>query len=101
MQGENAMRKFKFYMSEPELKGYYSSEVEIPDCDTDLQEELDYLLEQFKCFLRLVGYSDVTISRLQYLEDEEWKSVLSAYGEWNEACEKLYQFRNKQRTTND
>ena len=76
-------------MNEPDLGGYYSSEVEIPDYDPEFEAELDYLLEQFKCFLRLAGYAETTVSRLQYLEDDEWKHVLTNYGEWKEEYEKF------------
>lgn len=71
----------------------FSGEWTIDDCYDDVQEELDYLLDQFKRFLLMCGYSEMTVSRLQYLEDDEWKYVLERYHEWNSEYEKLYEAR--------
>jgi len=86
-------RKFKFYMNEPETGDEYSFEENISDWDCEFQEELDYLLEQFKNFLKAAGYGEMAVSHLQYLDDEEHKYVLQRYGEWNEEYERIYQAR--------
>lgn len=83
MNGLNK-RHFKFYMDDPEFGDEYSFEETIDDYDHEYQEELEYLLDQFKKFLLSCGYSEVTLSHLQFLEDKEWKYVLQTYGEWKE-----------------
>lgn len=92
---DEAMREFEFYMSDPDLNGYYSSKVKIPEYDPEFDTELGYLLEQFKNFLKLAGYTETTVSRLQYLEDKEWKYVLTSYGEWKEEYEKFVKMENE------
>lgn len=60
------------------------------DAESFEESDLEYLLEEFKHFLLAAGYPSVTVSRLQYLNDDEWKYVLTNYGEWDEVKENLY-----------
>ena len=87
----------KFYMKEPEDDWYTGQEYEammhIDDNDEEFEPRLEYLLKAFKRFLNMVGFSDVNLSRLQYLEDEEWKHVLTEYNEWDGVKEEIYQWR--------
>lgn len=53
------------------------------------------LLEVFKAFLRGCGICDMTVSRIQYLEDDEWKHVLTQYGEWDSHKEEIYNTMKK------
>lgn len=80
-------RTFKFYMTD-EFDNEFSFEETIDECDSEYQTELDYLLEQFKSFLKACGYQELSVSKLQYLEDEEWKYVLQQYGEWKDHYDK-------------
>ena len=87
-------RQFKFYMTDPEMGEEFSFEETIDDCDPEFQEELDYLLEQFKKFLMCCGYSETTVSRIQFLEDKQWKYVLQSYGEWKQEYKKYIRKEN-------
>lgn len=87
-------RKFEFYMNDPETNDEYRLTETVDDCIYDMQDELDYFLDQFKKFLLSCGYAEISVSHLQYLEDTEWKDVLTAYGEWDDHKEKVYQARN-------
>lgn len=88
-------RIIKFYMKDPYSGEEYTLAESILDCDEEYQEELDYLLHEFKKFLFVIGYAESMISKLQYLENDEWRDVLTKYGEWNDHYEKLYQDRKK------
>lgn len=68
----------------------FSFHENIDDYDPEFEDNLDYLLDQFKRFLKACGYTEMTVSRLQYLEDEEWKYVLEQYGEWTSEHERIY-----------
>lgn len=87
---ENHKRHFKFEMTD-EFDNEFKFESTVGD-NYD-QDELDYILEHFKSFLRAAGFSEITISKLQYLEDEEWKYVLTQYGEWDEEYERIIRER--------
>lgn len=89
------MRKFKFYMNDPEDGSEFSLEETVPNYDNDFEYELDYLLDQFKKFLLATGWSEVTLSRLQYLEDDEWKYVLEKYHKWDTSKQELYEDRKR------
>lgn len=39
--------------------------------------DIEYLLVEFKHFLLSIGYAESTVSRIQYLKDDEWKHVLT------------------------
>lgn len=86
------LREFKFYMSEPETGGGYSFYEKILDYDPDFEEEMEYILDEFKNFLRVVGFSDLQISKIQYLENEEWKYVLERYNDWDTEKQKHYEY---------
>lgn len=91
-------RKFKFFMTIPEEgDAKYKSEWTIRDYDREFEEELDYLLDQFKRFLLACGYSEIQTSRLQYLEDDEWKYVLEKYGKWDTKKQMLYEAYTKRK----
>lgn len=92
---DEVLREFKFYMTEPETGGEYKCEWKVPDYYPDLEYELDYLLEQFKHFLSAVGYSEIQLSKIQYLEDDEWKYVLEKYEEWDNVKQNIYEIRTK------
>ena len=88
-------RTFKFGMTCPsdfkDTPGEeFKAEWTVLDYNPDYEYELDYLLTQFKNFLKMCGYSDLTVSRLQYLEDKEFEYVLKAYGEWTSEHEKYW-----------
>ena len=87
-------RKFEFYMTDPGTDNEYKLTETVDDCYYDIQDELDYFLDQFKKFLLSCGYTEISVSHLQYLKDAEWKDVLTAYGEWDDYKEKIYRARN-------
>ena len=82
-------------MKDPYSGEEYTLAENILDCDEEYQEELDYLLDEFKKILFVIGYAESMISKLQYLENDEWRDVLTKYGKWNDHYEKLYQDRKK------
>lgn len=86
---EYPKRKFKFYMTDDDLDEEYLGEWTVSYYPS-VQEELDFLLEQFKRFLAMCGWSENALSHLQYLEDEEWKYVLTEYGEWGADKQGVY-----------
>ena len=85
-------RKFKFYMTDPDINAEYKMEQTIPDYNPELETELDYILGVFKNFLLSIGYAPTTVSRIQFLETKEWKYVLERYGEWSDEKEELYKY---------
>ena len=85
-------RKFKFYMTDPDINAEYKMEQTIPDYNPELETELDYILGVFKNFLLSIGYASTTVSRIQFLETKEWKYVLERYGEWSDEKEELYKY---------
>ena len=89
------LREFKFYMSEPETGGEYSFQEKIPDYDPDYEDQITYIFDEFKHFLRAVGFAELTISKIQYLENDEWKYVLERYGEWDTEKQKHYEYWKK------
>ena len=86
-------RSFKFYMTTNDPDEEFTGAWTVDDNYPEVQEELDYLLDQFKRFLLMCGYCEDSISHLRYLEDDEWKYVLTQYGEWNSEHEKIYEAR--------
>lgn len=91
---ETRKRKFKFYMTD-ELDNEYTFEQVIDDYDREYEDELDYLLKRYKEFLAACGFSEMFLSKLQYLEDDEWKYVLEKYRAWDSEKERVYQMRKK------
>ena len=85
--------KFDFYMYDAETKNEYRTQISIDKYDYELEYELEYLLNVFKTFLKTIGFSEINISQIQYLEEDEWKYVSEQYNEWNEAKQKLYEYR--------
>ncbi len=90
---EDQKRTFKFYMTDPYMGEEFQGEWTIKEHDQEFEEELDYLLDQFKRFLLMCGWPEGVLSRLQYLEDDEWKYVLTQYNEWDSQKEEVYKSR--------
>lgn len=96
---DNNKRIFKFYMKTPDREYYEGEEYEstlcIEDYDYKYEDELEYILNTFKRFLGMCGWSETSLSQLQYLEDDEWKYVLEQYGTWDSYKEDIYLARRR------
>lgn len=56
-------RRFRFYMTDIDGQEFESDTLVYDYCD-EFETELSYLLDQFKKFLLLSGYSEMTVSKL-------------------------------------
>ena len=87
--------EFDFWMREGETENEFRMQCTIDESNPDFETEIEYLLNVFKSFLKTISYSETTISRIQYLDDDEWKYVLKNYNEWSADKQEIYDMKKR------